>query len=316
MKYKSFALAAALGAAAAAAQQYPVKPVRIVAPFAPGGGTDFIARIVAQKLSEATRQQFFVDNRPGAGGTVGAEIAVRAPADGYTLLLISGSYSVNPSLYKLKFDPVADITPIIQVSQGPFVIVTHPSLPVKTVKELVALARAKPESINYATSGQGSITHLATELFLMTTGVRITHIPYKGTGPAVGDTVAGHTQLLFGSAAGVVPHIRSGKLRAIAVSTPKRVGALPNVPAVRESGIPYEVILWHGVVGPKGLPRPVVDLVNGLINQALQGKDMDERLSADGVSRAGGTPEQFAALIKNDIERWRKVVARIGVKVE
>jgi len=318
VKRTFLALVAALAAAAGTvqAQQYPVKPVRIVAPFAPGGGTDFIARIVAQKLTEGTKQQFIVENRPGAGGTVGVEIAVKSSADGYTLLLISGSYAVNPSLYKLKFDPVNDITPIIQVSQGPFVIVTHPSLPVKTVKELVALAKAKPDSINYATSGQGSITHLATELFLTTTGVKITHIPYKGTGPAVTDTIAGHTQLLFGSAAGVVPHIRSGKMRAIAVSTPKRVAALPNVPTVLESGIKYEVTLWHGLIGPKGLPRPVVELANGLINEALKGKDMDERLAIDGVSSAGGTPDQFLALIKTDIERWRKVIAQAGVKAE
>ncbi len=297
-------------------QAYPTKPVRIVAPFPPGGGTDFIARLVAQKLTESTKQQFIVDNRPGAGGTLGAEIAVKSPADGYTLLLISGSYAVNPSLYKLKFDSLNDITPIIQVSQGPFIIVTHPSLPVKNVKDFVALLKAKPGAINYATSGQGSITHLATELFLMATGTKMTHVPYRGTGPAVTDTISGQTQVLFGSAAGVVPHIRSGRMRAIAVSTPKRIAALPDVPTVLESKINYEVTLWHGAVGPKGLARPIVDRINGDVNRALQGKDMDEKLATDGVSAAGGPPERFHALIKKDIETWGKVVKQAGVKAE
>jgi tripartite-type tricarboxylate transporter receptor subunit TctC len=309
--------ALSLGMTAADAQSYPVKPIRFVAPFAPGGGTDFIGRVVAQKLGEAVKQTVIVENRPGAGGTLGADIGAKAPPDGYTFTVIAGSYSVNPSLYKLAFDPVNDITPVIQFSQGPFVIVSHPSLPAKTAKELIALAKSKPGALNYATSGQGSITHLATELFNMMAGIKMTHIPYKGTGPAITDTIAGHTQLLWGSAAAAVPQVKNGKLRAIGVSTLQRIPALPDVPTVNESGLKgYDVILWHGLIGPKGLPRPIVDRVNGEINKALKAKDMEEKLATDGVSPAGGTADQFGALIKRDIDTWRKVVQKTGVKAE
>jgi tripartite-type tricarboxylate transporter receptor subunit TctC len=302
-------------AAANAQQPYPSKPIRFVAPFAPGGGTDFISRIAAQKLTEALKQQVIVENRPGAGGTLGAEVGIKSPPDGYTLTVIAGSYSVNPSLYKLTFDPVNDITPIIQFSQGPFVIVAHPSLPAKNAKELIAIAKAKPGDLLYASSGQGSITQLATELFAMMAGIKMTHIPYKGTGPALTDTIAGQTQLLWGSAAAAVPAVKSGRLKAIGVSTMKRIAALPEVPTVNESGLKgYDVILWHGLIGPKGLPRPIVDRVNAELNKAVKSKEMEEKLATDGVSSAGGTPEQFGALIKRDIDTWRKVVQKAGVK--
>ena len=306
-----------LAAGAASAQQWPTKPVRFVAPFAPGGGTDFIARIAAQKLTEAIKQQVIVENRPGAGGTLGAEVGAKAPPDGYTFTVIAGSYAVNPSLYKLSFDSANDITPVIQFSQGPFVIVSHPSLPAKNAKELIAIAKAKPGQLNYASSGQGSITHLATELFCMQAGIKMTHIPYKGTGPAVTDTMAGHTQLLWGSAAAAVPMVKGGKLKAIGVSTMQRIAALPDVPTVNESGLKgYDVILWHGLIGPKGLPQPIVERVNGELNKALKAKDMEEKLAADGVSPAGGSAQQFGALIKRDIDTWAKVVKQAGVKPE
>jgi tripartite-type tricarboxylate transporter receptor subunit TctC len=307
---------AALGAASpAAAQPYPAKPIRFIAPFAPGGGTDFIARVVAQRLSEALKQPVIVENRPGAGGTLGAEIGAKAPPDGYTFTVAAGSYAVNPSIYKLAFDPITDVTPVVQFSQGPFVIVSHPSLPAKTVKELVALARAKPGALNYASSGQGSIVHLATELFCMMANVKMTHVPYKGTGPAITDTVAGHTQLLWGSAAAAVPQVRSGKLRPIAVTSLQRLPALPEVPTVDGSGLKgYDVINWHGLLGPRGLPRPIVERINSEVNQILKAKDMEEKLAADGVFAAGGTPEQFAAFIQRNIELWRKVVERAGIK--
>ena len=307
----------ALAPAPAAAQQWPTKPVRFVAPFAPGGGTDFIARIAAQKLTEAVKQQVIVENRPGAGGTLGAEVGAKAPPDGYTFTVIAGSYAVNPSLYKLSFDSANDITPVIQFSQGPFVIVSHPSLPAKNAKELIAIAKAKPGQLNYASSGQGSITQLATELFCMQAGIKMTHIPYKGTGPAVTDTMAGHTQLLWGSAAAAVPMVKGGKLKAMGVSTMQRIAALPDVPTVNESGLKgYDVILWHGLIGPKGLPQPIVERVNGELNKALKAKDMEEKLAADGVSPAGGTPQQFGALIKRDIDTWARVVKQAGVKAE
>jgi tripartite-type tricarboxylate transporter receptor subunit TctC len=302
---------------AAVAQKYPVKPVRIVAPFAPGGGTDFIARVAAQKLTEAMGQQFIVENRPGAGGSVGAEFGARAASDGYTFTLIAGSYAVNPSLFKLAFDPVNDITPVIQMSQGPFLIVAHPALPVKTVKDLIALAKTRPGHLLYASSGQGSITHLATELFADLAGIKMTHVPYKGTGPAIVDTISGQTQLLWGSIAPTTPHVKSGRLRAIAVSTAQRVQAFPDVPTASESGLKgYDVVLWHGLIAPKNLPRPILDRVNGELNKILKSQDMQDKLASDGVSPAGGTPEQFGELIKRDIETWRRVVQKAGVKVQ
>ena len=258
-----------------------------------------------------------VDNRPGAGGTLGAEIGAKSPADGYTLTLVAGSYSVNPSLYKINFDPVNDITPIIQLSQGPFLVVVHPALPVKTIKDLITIGKQKPGGLIYASSGAGSIIHLATELFSDMAGVKMIHVPYKGTGPALTDTIAGQTQLLFSSIAVAMPQVRNNRLRAIAVTTPKRIDALPDVPTVNESGLKgYETVLWHGLIGPKNLPRPIVDRLNGDLNKILQNKDMQDKLAGDGVTAAGGTPEQFGATIKRDIDTWRKVVQKAGVKAD
>ena len=313
-------LAIAFGALAAGfahAQPYPNKPIKIVAPFAPGGGTDFIARLIAQKLTEKLGVQVVVENKPGAGGNLGAEQAVRSPADGYTLLLVAGSYTVNPSLYKLTFDPVSDITPIIQLSQGPFIVAVHPSVPAKTLKELIDLVKKQPDKLSYASAGSGSITHLASAMFVDMAKLQIVHIPYKGTGPALNDAIAGNVQVLFGSPSTTIPHIKSGRLRALAVTTTNRIGAAPDVPTVAESGLAgYEVVLWHGLVGPKGLPRAIVDRINAEANQILKVKEMDTLLATDGVAAAGGTPEQFAATIKSDIERWGKVVKQAGVKVD
>ena len=304
-------------AGTALSQAYPSKPIRIVAPFAPGGGTDLIARVAAQKMSEALGQQTVVDNRPGAGGVLGAELGAKSPPDGYTFTLIAGSYAVNPSLFKLTFDPLNDITPVIQLSQGPFLVVVHPSLPVKNIKELIALAKAKPAQLTFASSGAGSITQLATELFADMAGIKMIHIPYKGTGPALTDTMAGQVQMLFGSVGATLPQMSSGRLRAIAVTTAKRIAAAPDVPTIAESGVKgYEVILWHGLIAPKALPKPILDRVNGELNKALKTKEMLDRLAGDGVSAAGGAPEQFAALIKKDIEVWRAVVKKAGVKAE
>jgi tripartite-type tricarboxylate transporter receptor subunit TctC len=306
-----------LAAGLASAQQYPAKPVRIIVPFAPGGGSDFIGRFIAQKLTERLGQQFIVDNRPGAGGNLGAELALKSPPDGYTLLLIAGSYTVNPSLYKLAFDSGNDVSPVIQLSQGPFVVAVHPSVPAKSLKELVDLAQKQPDKFSYASAGQGSITHLASELFLDMARIKIVHVPYKGTGPALNDAIAGNVQLIFGSVSTSLQHIKSGRLRGLAVTTPKRISAAPELPTVAEAGISgYEVILWHGLVGPKGMPKAIIDRLNSEAGQILRSKAMEDLLAADGVTPAGGTPEQFQALIKSDIERWRKVVERAGIKVE
>jgi tripartite-type tricarboxylate transporter receptor subunit TctC len=301
----------------AVAQGYPSKAIRLIVPFPPGGGSDIIARVSAQKLSASIGQPVVVDNRPGAGGTVGVETGMKAPVDGYTLTLIAASYTVNPSLYKLSFDPVNDITPIIQLSQGPFLLAVHPSLPVKTVKELIALARARPGQLSYASSGTGSGVHLATELFLERAGIRILGVPYKGTGPALNDTVAGHVQMLWGSVASTLPQVKAGRLRGVAVSTAQRIRAAPEIPAVMESGFKdYDVVLWHGLIAPKGLPQPIVMRLNIDLNNALREKDMEDRLAVDGVAPAGGTPAQFLTEINKGISMWSGVVRRLGLKTE
>jgi tripartite-type tricarboxylate transporter receptor subunit TctC len=301
----------------AVAQQYPAKPVRIIVPFAPGGGSDFIGRFIAQKLSATIGTQVIVENKPGAGGVIGIEQGVKSAPDGYNLVLIASSYTVNPSVYKLNFDPVADITPIVQISQGPLLVVVNPSVKVSSAKDLIAMAKAKPGDLNFASPGQGSVIHMATEYFDSMAGIKMNHIPYKGTGPALTDTIAGQTQVLFSSTATALPHVKSGKLKAIGVTTAKRIPALPDVPTVKESGLPgYEVILWHGLIGPKGLPKNVVDRIAGEVNTILKSKETDEQLQNDGVSGAGGTPAQFAATIKNEIGVWRKVAADAGIKPE
>src|SRR3954463_9274188 len=319
MKFVRAALTAlaALSASGAFAQQYPAKPVHIIVPFAPGGGSDFIGRFMAQRLTEAMGKQFLVENKPGAGGVLGIEQGIKAAPDGYTLTLIASSYTVNPSVYKIHFDPIADITPIIQMSQGPLVVVVRPSLPVNHTKDLIALAKAKPGQVNFASSGQGSVIHLATELFASMAGVKMNHIPYKGTGPALNDTIGGQTDVFFSSTATAVPQVQAGKLRAVAVTTAKRIPALPNVPTVAESGVPgYDVTLWHGLIGPKGLPRNIVERLNSEVTKVLHIKATADQLQTDGVAPAGGTPEQFGEQIKKEIGIWRKVAADANVKVE
>jgi len=310
-------LAAALLSLPVLAQTYPVKPVRIVVPFAPGGGSDFIARFTAQRLTESLGKQVIVENRPGAGGLLGIEAGVRADPDGYTLTLIASSYTVNPALYPLKFAPVNDITPVVQLSQGPMLVVVNPKLPVKTVQDLIGLAKSKPGQISFASAGQGSITHMAAELFISLAGLRMIHIPYKGTGPALTDTIGGQTDVLFSSTATALPQVKAGRLRAVAVTTATRLAAEPNVPTLAESGVAgYDVPLWHGLIGPKGLPRPVVERINAEVGKILRLKETADQLQTDGVSPAGGTPEEFRERIQKEIALWRKVVADTGVKVE
>ena len=311
-------LAALLCAPAfAVAQEWPSKPVKIVVPFAPGGGSDFIARYIARRLSEELKQPFIVDNKPGAGGNIGAEQGIKSPPDGYTLTLIASSYTVNPSVYKLNFDPLVDITPIVQISQGPLIIVVNPSVAAKTLPEFIALAKGKPGEINYASSGQGSIIHAATEMFNQRAGTQMTHVPYKGSGPALTDTIAGTTQVFFSSASTAMPQVQAGKLRAIGVTTAKRIPALPDVPTVGEAGVKnYDVTLWHGLVGPKGMPPAVVARINAAVGKALKLKESEEQLQNDGVSPAGGTPQQFGETIKREIESWGKVVQAANIKAE
>jgi tripartite-type tricarboxylate transporter receptor subunit TctC len=262
-------------------------------------------------------QPFVVENRPGAGGTIGTELGLKAPADGYTLTLISNSYTANASLYPLRFDPVADMTPLIQISQGPYLVVVHPSVPVKTLGELLALAKKEPERLNFASSGQGTINHLAVALFALMGGFQLNHVPYKGTGPALTDTIGGQTNVMLGSPSSTLPHVRAGRLRMLAVTTPQRIAAEPDVPTVAEAGVPgYEATLWHGLIGPKGMPAPVVERINTEITRVLQLKEASGQLQNDGVTPAGGSPQQFLDTIRREIEVWRKVVRDAGIKVE
>ena len=311
-------LAAGLAAGnALAADKYPTKPIRFIVPFPPGGGTDIVARVIAQRMTETLGEQVVVDNRGGAGGTIGAEIAARAVPDGYTLIMVSGSYAVNPTVYKLSYDPVDGVTPIAQIATGPFVVVVHPSVPVKNIKELLALAKAKPGGLNFASTGTGGITHLTTELFKLMAHVNLTHIPYKGTGPAIIDLLGGQVQVLFGASAALVPHVRTGKLRALAVTGPERMGALPDLPTVNESGVPgYEVSLWYGVLGPKGLPKDIVTRWNSEIKRIVQTQEMKGRFASEGLTPAPGTPGDFAKVLKRDIEKWTKVVKDANVKAQ
>jgi tripartite-type tricarboxylate transporter receptor subunit TctC len=308
--------AALLLASVVAAQPYPSKAVRIIVPVAAGGGLDFVTRLLGHRLTEALGQQMIVENRAGGGSTIGTEFALRAAPDGYTLLTISPSYSINPSLYPMKFDPLADFTPVILLSRNPYVIAVHPSLPARTTKELIALAKARPGQIVYGSSGQGTIVHLTTELFLYMAGLKMTHVPYKGGGPALQDLIAGHIQLVFATSQTSLPQAKAGRLRALAVTTPERIAAEPSLPTIAESGVPgYEVINWLAMIGPKGLPRAVVDRLNGETNTILKQKEFGERLEASGVSPGGGTPEQLHEQIRKEIAQWRKVVDRAGIKI-
>ena len=299
------------------AQVYPAKPIRIIVPFAPGGGTDFIGRIVAAKLGETLGQQVIIDNRPGASGNIGAEAGIKAPADGYTLTLVSGGYTINAVMTALRFDPIADISAVVLLDKGPFLVVVHPSLPVSNARELIALARARPNAINYASSGQGSILHLATELMLSMTGTRMLNIPSKGTGPALTDTIAGQTHVLFGSITATLPQARSGRLRAIAVTSAQRVAAESGIPTLAESGVPgYDVNNWHGLLAPRGMPRLAVERINQEVVRIMQDRDMEEKLRTEGVAPAAGTPEAYLEQMKNEIQTWRAVVAKAGIKSE
>jgi tripartite-type tricarboxylate transporter receptor subunit TctC len=300
----------------AGAQAYPAKPVRIIVPFAAGGGADYISRLMGQRLTEPLGQQIVIENRPGAGGTVGTELGVKSPPDGYTLTMISSSYPVLPSLYKLSFDPINDIAPIILVAKTPFIVTVHPSLPVKTVRELIAFAKARPGEINFASAGTGSGVHLATELFMYQAGIKMNHVPYKGTGPALTDTMAGQITLIFGSVAATLPHVKSGRLRGLAVTSAQRNAAEPSIPTVAESGLPnYEVLDWSSLIAPKGTPRPVVDRINSEVRKVLVQIDFETRLQQDGLAAGGGTPEQLLEMIRREMEQWRKVIAAAGIKI-
>ncbi len=316
------ALAVALGAAGAAvhaqdAASYPNKPVKIIVPFAPGGGSDFMGRLLAKQLSEKFGQPFIVDNKPGAGGNLGAEIAVKSPPDGYTLMLTAASYTVNPFVYKVPFDSLKDITPIAQLARGPFIIAVNPKLPANSLKELVDLAKKQPGKLSYASAGSGSITHVASEFFMDQAGIDVVHIPYKGTSPALTDTIAGNTQIVFGTVASTIPHVKGGKLRALAVSTPKRLPALPDVPTAMELGFKdYQVVNWHGLIGPKGMPADIVAKLNKAVNETMGAKSMESNLESDGLTASPGSAADFGAQLASESARWGAIVKKRNIKAE
>ena len=300
------------------AQPYPVKPVRMIAASSPGSAVDIVARIVAQKLGEQIGQQVIIDNRAGAGGNLGAELAAKAPPDGYTLFMGTPAHAINTGLYrKLNYDLVRDFAPISQVTSGQYVIVAHPSLPVKSVSELIALARAKPGQLNYASAGSGNATHLAGELFNSAARVKLVHVPYKGSGPAVTDLVGGQVQLMFANLVAALPQVKTARLRALAVTGEKRAAAAPELPTVIEAGVPgYVVISWFGVLAPAATPRELVMRLNAELARTMAAPDVRERLAGEGAEPTVGTPEQFAAFLKADIAQWTKVIKNAGITPE
>ncbi len=303
----------------AAAQAYPNHSIRLVVPFAAGGTTDILARAVAQKLTETMGQPVVVDNRAGAGGNIGADIVAKSPPDGYTLLMGTvGTHAINPSLYsKMPYDHVKDFAPVILVAGVPNVLEVNPSVPVNTVADLIKLAKEKPGQINFASSGNGTSIHLSGELFKTMAGVDMTHIPYKGSAPALADLVGGQVQIMFDNLPSSLPQIKAGKLRAVAVTSLKRAPALPDVPTISESGLPgFEASSWFGVLAPAGTPAPIVAKLNGEINKWIQTPEAREKLLSQGAEAAGGTPEQFVAHIKSETDKWAKVVKASGAKVD
>jgi tripartite-type tricarboxylate transporter receptor subunit TctC len=301
------------------AQTYPVKPIRLVVPFTPGGSTDLVARIAGQKLEEAWNQQVIIDNRPGAGGNVGLDYVAKSAPDGYTLVIGHiGTFGFGPSLYsRLPYDPVRDFAPIAMFATVPNMLVVNASLPVKSVKGLLALAKARPGQLNYGSAGNGSASHLAVEYFKLLSKTDIMHIPYKGTGPLVTDLIAGQTSLTITGVPPLYPQVRSGRLRALGVASAQRLPLLPEVPTIAEAGVPgYESTTWFGLLAPAKTPKEIILKLNAELLKILQRPDVKERLLADGADPAGSTPEQFGAYIKSEIERWAKVIQQAGVHVE
>ncbi len=308
--------AAAQAPAKSAATDYPNRSTRFIVPYTPGAINDFVARLVAQKLTDAWGQQVVVDNRPGAGTLIGTELVARANPDGYTLLLVPTAFAVNVTLYpKLPYDPIRDFTPVTQIGSAPFLLVCGAQLPVKNVKELVALAKAKPGQLSYGSTGSGGSAHLMGEMFKSQTGIEMSHIPYKGLAPALTDVMAGQVSCTFGSQLAVDGNVKSGRLRALAVTSKLRSKAAPDIPSIAEQGYPeYNGTGWWGVVVPAGTPKPIVTKLNGDIVRLLSAPDVRERLLSQGVEIAASSPEQFAQFIKDEIKRWSVAVKQSGAK--
>ncbi|HYC47887.1 MAG TPA: tripartite tricarboxylate transporter substrate binding protein [Burkholderiales bacterium] len=301
-------------ASAATADPYPVRPVRLIVPFAPGGPVDALARILAPQLHAAFGQSVVVDNRPGASGLIGIESGIRATPDGYTITMVSSSYGASAATLKLPYHPVNDVAPIVLLNTAPQLAVVHPSVPIKTVPELIAYAKANPGKLNYGSSGTGGSVHLSTEFLSLMAGIRMTHVPYKGQGPALNDIMAGQIHLMLGSPTVIYTHVKAGRLRGLAMSGGKRSPAMPDIPTFLETVPGYETYSWQALLGPKALPKHLIMRWNTEINRILQTPEMKARAAADGVNIEGGGPERFFNILKSDLAKWAKVVASGNVK--
>ena len=315
MKLRFALLSCALVAAPALAQSYPAKPVRIIVPYAPGGGTDITARAIAEKLTEAYKRQVIVDNRPGAATNIGSEAVARAAPDGYTLLMGGAANAINMSLFKkLSYDTLRDFEPIVLCVQGANVLAVHPSLPARTLKEVIALAKAQPGKLNFASSGLGSSNQMAGELMKMMAGINIVHVPYKGNAPALTDLLGGHVEMIFNGVPSVLPLIQSNRVRAIAIGSLKRFPALPNLPTFDESGLKgYEATTWFGLLAPAKTPKEIVARLNADVDKALKGPDLKERFINEGIEPMGGPPEAFTKFIRSEIDKYAKVIKATNV---
>jgi tripartite-type tricarboxylate transporter receptor subunit TctC len=304
-------------AAAAVAQQYPAHPVRIVIPLSPGGTTDVPGRIVAQKLSETLGQQFFVENRAGAGGIIGSDFVAKSKADGYTLLLTASPFVISPHVYKnMPYNALTDFAPVIRIATGPYVLVVHPSLGVQSVKELIALAKKQPGKIDFASSGNGGAQHLVTELFMYMAGIKLNHVPYKGSGPAQQDLMSGIIKVSFVGTPIAIPHMKAGRLNALGVSTAKRSPEMPEVPTIAEAGVPgYEATVWIGMLAPAGTPNEIIAKLNGEIGKLMRADEVRKLLAPTGMEPDPDTPKQFGAYLKADYDKWGKVVRESGATV-
>jgi tripartite-type tricarboxylate transporter receptor subunit TctC len=305
----------ALTATVAAQQDYPSRPVRMVIPFPPGGSIDVVGRAIATPLGELLGKQVIVENRAGAGAVIGTEIVANAPKDGYTLLVTSLTHTINPSLYKLPFDPIRSFAPVAMIATGPLVLVVNPALEAKSVKELIALAKAKPGQLQYSSAGVGTFTHLGAELFKLTAGVDLLHVPFRGGGPALIDVIGGHTQMNFANLIAAMPHIRSGKLRALGVGGTTRVAMLPDIPTIAEAGVPgYEVVNWWGVLAPAGTPAPIVAKLHSTLAAVQDNGDLQQRLANEGAVVVKTSSAEYGKFIETEIEKWARVVKAGDIK--
>jgi tripartite-type tricarboxylate transporter receptor subunit TctC len=309
---------AGTGGAASAQSGYPTKPIRLIVPYPPGGSTDIAARVVGEQIAQSLGQRFVVDNRPGAGGNIGMQLAATSDPDGYTLVVGTTAHAINMTLFKdLSYDTVKDFEPIALLTEVPLMLVVNPSVKAQTVADLIALAKQEPGSLDVASSGNGQSTHLAAELFNAMAGVKMTHIPYKGSAPAITDVVAGHVQLMFDTVMSALPHVQAGKLRALAVTSAKRAPVVPDVPTIAEAALPgYEAIAWNGLFAPVGTPRAIIDQLNAETVKAIQSDKVKEQFASMGATARPTTPGEFASYVRNEVTKWAKVVNESGARIE